>query len=108
MYDMEASLAWRAPTSAPARSAGSVRNEPGGLNSSVVPSASPAASPSRQPRNRSRSAAPLKRRRPVTVRSNCGRRHAAVLSAASDDTLVEHLALVLAGATHDHQDLSIV
>ena len=58
MYDMEASLAWRAPTSAPAKSAGSVRNEPGGLNSSVVLSASPAASPSRQPRNRSRSAAP--------------------------------------------------
>ena len=64
-------------------SAGSVRNEPGGLNSSVVPSASPAASPSRQPRNRSRSAAPLKRRRPETVRPSCARKHAAVRFVAS-------------------------
>ena len=58
-------------------------NEPGRLNSSVVPSASPAASPNRLPRNRSRVAVSLTRRPPETVRSSSGRTYAAVLSVAS-------------------------
>jgi hypothetical protein len=52
---------------------------PGGLNSSVVPSASPAASPSIAPRNRSRTAVWLRSTRRVLVLAKAGSILAAVI-----------------------------